>query len=73
MHPKNLHTQEYINTLDAWSDKHRMKIYEKKTRIRLINFTKNNQFTNKVKLRRANIEQVSKANVLGTIPSDDLI
>ena len=38
----------------------------------LINFTQKYQFTTRVKLRGSNIEQVSKAKILGTILSDDL-
>ena len=34
--PQNLKTQEYINTLDTWSDSHRMKLNEKKTKIMII-------------------------------------
>ena len=36
---KNLKTQEYITTLDTWSEDHKMKLNEKKTKIMLINFT----------------------------------
>ena len=70
--PQNLKTQEYINTLDTWSDSHRMKLNEKKTKIMIINFTNKYQFTSRMKLRGSNIEQVREAKVLGTVISDDL-
>ena len=70
--PKNLLTQKYISTLDTWSNDHKMKLNEKKTKIMLINFTKKYQFVTRIKLKNANVEQVSEAKVLGTILSDDL-
>ena len=57
VNPQNLLTQEYISTLDAWSDEHRMKLNAKKTKIMLINFTQKYQFTTRVKLKGRNIEQ----------------
>ena len=33
VHSKNLQTQEYITTLDTWSEDHKMKLNEKKTKI----------------------------------------
>ena len=38
----------------------------------LINLIKKHQFATRVKLRGANIEQVTKAKILGKILSDDL-
>ena len=71
--PKNLLTQQYISTLETWSDRHKMKLNQKKTKIMLINFTKNYQFATRLKLNNSNIEQVREAKVLGTILSDDLL
>ena len=70
--PQNLKTQQYINTLNTWSEEHKMKLNVKKTKIMLINFTKKHQFATRVKLRGVNIEQITKAKILGLILSDDL-
>ena len=50
-----------------------MKLNEKKTKIMVINFTKNYQFATRIKLKDSNVEQVKEAKILGTIISDDLL
>ena len=47
---KNLRTQEYVSTLDAWSEDHKIKLHKKKTKIMLVNFTKKYQFATRIKL-----------------------
>ena len=71
VHSKNLQTQEYITTLDIWSEDHKMKLNEKK--IMLINYRNKYQFTTRMKLKNNNIQQVKEAKMLGTILSDDLL
>lgn len=44
-----------------------------KTKIMLINFTKNYQFVSRIKLNDSPLEQVKEANILGTIISDSLL
>ena len=70
--PQNLKTQKYIATLDAWSEENKMQLNKAKTKIMLINFTKNYQFVSRIKLKDSVIEQVKEAKVLGTIISDTL-
>ena len=72
VNPDNLLTQNYIHTLDKWSDLHLMKLNEKKTNILLFNFTKKYQFATRLKLKGSNIEQVNEAKILGTIVTDSL-
>ena len=43
-----------------------MKLNEKKTKIMLINFTRNYQFATRLKLMNTNIEHVKEAKILGT-------
>ena len=69
---ENLKTQKFISTLDSWSDKQQMKLHEKKTKIMLINFTKNYQFSTRITLKNSNVEQISEMKILGTILSDKL-
>jgi hypothetical protein len=70
--PQNLQTQKHISTLDAWSDAQKMQLNGAKTKIMIINFTKNYQFVSRLKLKDSVIEQVREAKVLGTIISDTL-
>ena len=65
--PKNVKTQQYISTLDSWSDQQLMKLHEKKTKIMLINFTKKHQFKTRLTLKSSIIEQVPQIKILGTI------
>ena len=64
---KNLRTQEYISTLNAYSDDHKMKLNEQ-IFFSLVNFTK----TSRIKLKDNNGEQVKHAKILGKICNDGL-
>ena len=67
-----LRTQQYINTIDQWSDNQKMILSQKKTKIMLINFTKNYQFSTRLQLKNNNLEIVRETKILGMILTDDL-
>ena len=70
--PNNLKTQDYISTLETWSDQQQMKLYDKKTKIMLIYFTKKYQFNTRLRLKSSIIEQVLQVKILGAILNDQL-
>ena len=63
----HLKTQQYINTIDNWSDNQKMILSQKKTKIMIINFTKNYQFSTRLQLKDNNIETVQRTKILGMI------
>ena len=52
--PNYLKSQEYLNTISDWTNNHKMKINQKKTKVMIFNFTKNAKITSYiVTIRRA--------------------
>ena len=49
-----------------------MKLNYKKTKAMIFNFSKQNQFTSRIKLENENLEIVKEAKILGTTITDDL-
>ena len=43
MNPENLNSQEYLNKINDWSERHKIVISEKKTEAMIFNFTTNLQ------------------------------
>ena len=70
--PNNLMSQHYINTINQWSENQQMILSQKKTKIMIINFTKNYQFSTRLQLNNTNLEVVKEAKLLGMILSDNL-
>ena len=69
---ENTKSQEWLNQINSWTVDQKMEINEKKTKTMLFNFSKNYQFTTRLKLKEQNIEVIENAKLLGTIVSNDL-
>ena len=67
-----LKTQKYLDEIQGWTEKKKMVLNEKKTKMMIFNFSKNFQFTSDVKLKGEKLEIVDEAKVLGTIITSDL-
>ena len=67
-----LKSQEYLNNIKEWTDKQRMILNAKKTKVIIFNFTENYKFTTRMILDEKNIEVVNEAKLLGVIITDDL-
>ena len=70
--PEHLQTQTYINEINKWTAEKQMKLNIPKSNLMIFNFTKNHQFTTRIKLEGENLKIISKTKLLGTYISDDL-
>ena len=69
---ENLKSQEWLDSIDEWTENQKMMINEKKTKTMIFNFTENFQFTTRIRLKDANIEVIKSTRLLGTMVTDDL-
>ena len=60
INPGNLKSQEYLNKINDWSERHKMIISEKKTKAMIFNFTDNYKFTTRLQVKENNVEIVDK-------------
>ena len=67
-----LKSQEYLEWIKDWTDKQKMILNQKKTKLMVFNFTDNYQFGTRLTLDNQNLEIVDKAKLLGVIISNDL-
>ena len=63
--PEELVTQANLNNLERWTDQKKMVLNSRKTKMMIINFSRNKQFTSRVKLNNQNIGIVDEAKILG--------
>ena len=69
---EHLKTQEYLRSIDNWTEENLMKLNEKKTTNMIFNFTKDCQFTTEISLKNEKLETLDKTKLLGTIITTDL-
>ena len=69
---ENLRTQEYVKDIDTWTEKKKMKLNSKKTKNQIFNFSKQHQFSTKIKIKDDVIETVNEIKLLGTTITSDL-
>ena len=69
---EHLKTQQYVTSIDNWTEENKMNLNEKKTTNMVFNFTKDCQFTTEISLQNAKLEIIDKTKLLGTIITNDL-
>ena len=69
---QNLESQTWLDGINEWTVKQKMRINEKKTKNLIFNFTDNYQFMTRLSLNGQNVEVLNSTKLLGTIVSDDL-
>ena len=69
---EHLQTQKFIDTITDWTEKRKMILNQKKTKVMIFNFTDNYKFTAKCMLKNEIVEVVNQSKLLGVIMSDDL-
>ena len=69
---EHLKTQEYLKTIDNWTEENLMNLNEKKTINMVFNFTKDCQFTTGISLKNEKLETTDKTELFGTIITSDL-
>ena len=67
---ENLKSQEWLNTINDWTEDQKMLINEKKTKTMIFNFTNNFKFSTRLKLRDGNVEVISSTRLLGAMVTD---
>ena len=72
INPENLKSQEYLNKINDWSERHKMIISEKKTKAMIFNFTDNYKFTTRLQVKENSVEIVDQMKILGTIVNNTL-
>ena len=68
----NFKTQTYLNKIEDWTHKKQMKLNVDKTDYMVINFTKDSQFSTRLKLEDKVLQQVHSKKLLGLVITDDL-
>ena len=68
---QNLKSQDWLNTIDDWTENQKMLINSKKTKTMLFNFTEKYQFGTRLMLKNEPLEIVDSTRLLGTIISSD--
>ena len=72
MAPANLKSQQYLDKITSWIDDHLMKLNVDKSKYLTVNFTNNYQFSTRLCLDGAQLEEVSETKLLGLIVRNDL-
>ena len=70
--PENIKSQEYLDNIEEWTERNKMKLNENKTKVIIFNFSKNYQFSTRLHLNNTVLEIVRETSVLGTIVRSDL-
>ena len=67
-----LKSQDYLKNIQEWTERQKMILNQKKTKVMVFNFTDNHQFSSRLTLNNENIDIVKYAKLLGVIISDNL-
>ena len=70
--PDDLKSQDWLNQINEWTIKQKMKINEKKTKCMIFNYTSKYQFTTRLSINNQPIEMINSTRLLGTILQSDL-
>ena len=70
--PENCKSQNYLNSVEQWTDSKLMKLNKEKTKVIIFNFTYNYQFSTRLYLENSLLEIVEQTKLLGTIINSDL-
>ena len=69
---RSLESQKYLDQINRWTKEQKMKINEKKTKYMIFNFTKNYQFSTRLKINKQPIEMIEHTRISGTIVQNNL-
>ena len=68
----NLKSQQYLDSIQKWTEEKQMVLNEKKTKNIVFNFSKSKQFVTDLKLKNENLEVVNETKLLGVFITSDL-
>ena len=69
---ENILSQSYMDKITKWTKENKMKLNAKKTKIMIINFTRNYQFSTRILLENQLLEIVDETRLLGCVITPDL-
>lgn len=69
---EKLKTQQWLTEINKWTEENKMLLNESKTKAMVFNFTRDYQFSTRLKLKGQTVENIKSTKLLGTIISDDL-
>ena len=69
---QHLKSQCYLDEIKEWTEKQKIVLNQKKTKVMLFNFTENHKFITSLKLNGETLDVVQQAKLLGVIISNDL-
>ena len=61
---ENLKSQEFLEKIQKWTEKQKMILNKKKTKVMIFNFTDKYKFTTRLQMNNENIEVVNQATLL---------
>ena len=70
--PNNIQSQQYTQNIEQWTNQKQMKLNVEKSKIMVINFTKNYQVNTRIYMEQKLLEQVHETRLLGVVLRDDL-
>ena len=68
----NINTQGYMDKIERWTNENQMKVNGKKTKLMIINFTRNYQISTRIYLEGQLLEIVKETLLLGCVITSDL-
>ena len=68
----NIQSQSYMDSIQKWTNDNKMKVNGKKTKLMIVNFTKNYQMSTRIYLEGELLEIVDEATLLGCVITSDL-
>ena len=69
---ENLHTKNYIENINQWTKKQKMRLNFAKSKLMIFNPSRKYQFTTRLEINGQNLEVIEKTRLLGTILTNDL-
>ena len=69
---ENIQSQNYLNTIQNWTEDNKMRLNAEKSNLMIFNFTHNYQFSTRLYLQDTLLNIVSETKLLGTWISSDL-
>ena len=70
--PRKIRSQGYLDKIESWTQRQKMKLNKEKTSYMIFNFSKKYQFNTRLKIEETTIEQVHETRLLGLVLRDDL-
>ena len=69
---QNFQSQDYLTTIEDWTEQNIMKLNLKKNKVMILNFTNDFQFSTRLYMEDTLLEIIPQTKLLGTILSSDM-